>query len=179
MAYPTSTQEMVARLLADRAFEVQTIVNDNYPAVREQFEALLQSDQPQLINTPEKLVQQLLWWDQGQGGRATVDPVLSVPYRGATGSNVLATAVAQLEEMAGQSEGSPFGATEGIVAYVGALKETPAGTAAEQVVKEVEATAQAAADAAKAAAKNRMFRTLVIVVVLVTIGALIYYTAKK
>jgi hypothetical protein len=179
MAYPQTAQDMVDRLLADRQWEVRMVVTDNYPAVRANFEAQLQSGQSALIDTPEKLIDQLLWWDQYQGGRDTVDPVLSVPYRATTGSAVLTSAVEQLAEMSSQSEGHPLGLTDGITAYVGALKNTPVESSAASAVQAAEAAAKAAADAAKAAMKARTTRVVAIIILLVAIGAAIWYLKTR
>lgn len=179
MAYPTSTQEMVDRLLADRSFEVQQIVNDNFPAVREQFVLQLQADQPDRVNTPEKLVAELLWWDRNQGGRAVVDPVLDVPFRASTGSAVLVSAVEQLQDMAQLTAGSPYGASQGIAAFVGSLKGSTADADA--------VTNTAAADANEVATKNtqeqedraRVIRILGVVAVIVALVALILYLRSR
>lgn len=179
MAYPTSTQEMVDRLLADRSFEVQQIVNDNFPAVREQFMLQLQADQPDRVNTPEKLIGELLWWDRNQGGRAVVDPVLDVPFRASTGSAVLVSAVQQLQDMARLTGGSPYGATQGIAAFVGSLK----GSAAESEAQ----TNTTAADAGEAATKQlqedeqrmRVLRLLGVAAVIVALVALILYLRSR
>lgn len=179
MAYPQTTQEMVDRLLADREFEVRMIVTDNYPTVRGMFQAMLQADQPSKTDTPEKLINELLWWDRYQGGRAVVDPVLAVPYRGTTGSAILTSAVAQLAEMASQSQGHPQGVSEGIVAYVGALKGTPVDTSAASAVQAVEAAATASAEAAKAAMKAKTTRTVAIIILLAAIGVAIWYLSRK
>lgn len=179
MAYPQTAQDMVDRLLADRQWEVRMVVTDNYPAVRANFQAQLQGDQPALVDTPEKLIEQLLWWDQYQGGRAVVDPVLSVPYRAGTGSAVLTAAVEQLAEMASQTDGHPLGLAEGITAYVGALKNSPAESSAASALQAAEATAKATAEAAQAAMKARTTRVVAIIILLVAIGAAIWYLKTR
>jgi hypothetical protein len=78
-ADPTTANQMFDRLLADRAFRIRTIVADNYPAVRANYLAILQSGYPERVNTPAKLTNELLWWDKNQS-RADVDQVLNVPY---------------------------------------------------------------------------------------------------
>lgn len=179
MAYPSTAQELVDRLLVDREFEIRTVVYDNYPAVRANFEEQLQAGQPNLINTPEKLADELVWWDRNQGGRATVDPVLDVPYRASAGSQVLDAAVAQLAEMSEATAGHPMGLRQGITAMVGSLKGTSAESAATTNVKEVEAMALAAANTLAEKAKANRTRVVAAIVAVLAIIALIWYLRQK
>lgn len=91
---------MLDRLIADHPFLIRTVVYDNYPAAREQFEQHIQSGIPQLINTPEKLVEQMVGWSETPQGRDLVNDVLiAVPYRNGTGSAVLSDALAMGREI--------------------------------------------------------------------------------
>lgn len=179
MAYPATAQEMVDRLLADRPFLIAQVVADNYPEVRARFAAQLQSDQPQLINTPEKLTEQLIWWDTYQGGADVTDAVLAVPFRNATGSAVLQEAVTQLANMASQSDGHPKGLTEGLVAFVGALNGSNAQQTAAAGAQAATAAEQAAAEARRREASARRVRAVLAIVLLLALVALIWYLKRR
>lgn len=105
MQYPRTAQEMVDRLRSSRPFLIGVVVNDNYPAVRARFNAVLQSDQPKKIDTPEKLINELLWWERTQGSAVVDDVIVPIPYRNQTGSQVLEDAMAELYERAERSDG--------------------------------------------------------------------------
>jgi hypothetical protein len=110
---PTTAQQMFDRLLADRAFRIRTIVADNFPAVRANFLAILQSGYPEKVDTPGKLTNELLWWDKNQS-QADVDKVIAVRY---LQTNQLVTqAMEQAEAIATEAGAEPkaFDATFGI-----------------------------------------------------------------
>lgn len=164
LPYPTTPQDMLDRLLADREFLIRTIVNDNYPAVREQFEEQLQSHQPQLINTPEKLADQLIWWDRAQG-RETVDPVINVPFRNATGSQVLSQAMTLGREMMEQSGGAKLfdvgavvGGLSGIVNGVAGILNGRAQIAANERMQSELLRAQAEQQRLAAAQRDKFLK---------------------
>ncbi len=177
MAYPTTAQEMVDRLLVDRAFLIRTVVTDNYQAVRANYIQQLEANAA-LVDSPEKLTAKLVWWDRYHGSEL-VDPVLDVNYRGAAQSRVLNDAMAQLRDVQRQSGAAPKGnfLTDGIAALVGAVGGVVNGQAAidaQQNIATQQLTNQAANDAASNARKATLLKwgigiAAVVVVVLVVI----------
>lgn len=179
MSYPTTVEEMRDRLLADRAFLIRQVVNDNYPAVRRNFEEQLQSSQPGLIDTPEKLATELIWWDTNQGGPDAIDPVLAVPFRGETGSAILAQAMAQLFEIQQQTAGSDKFLIGSIIGAVNALAGSNLQADAARAEAQRLAAEAAKAEADRKAANARLLRWGVGIVVLLVVALTIWYFKRK
>lgn len=182
-AYPTTAQDMLDRLLTDREFLIRTIVTDNYPAVRGKFKELLQDGQPALIDSPEKLAAQLVWWDRSQGA-VVVDPVLDVPFRNAAGSNVLSDAMAQGRDMVEQSGvAAKSFITDGIGAIVGGVGNIVNGRYISDATERTQAAAiaaQAATDAQKTAQRGQLVKWGIIAGTLVlVIALLVIYRTKQ
>ncbi len=174
MAYPTTAQAMVDRLTADREFLIRVVVTDNYKAVAQNF--LTIQDNPALVNTPEKLINELLWWNRFQG-EDSINAVIDVPYRGAANSAVLDDAVTQLHDMvekSGRDDGKFLAG--GIAALVGAAGELVNGQQrieSQERIATAQANANAQANAAAAAQRAKLIKwgigIAAIVVVVVTI----------
>lgn len=181
-AYPTTAQDMLDRLLTDREFLIRTIVTDNYPAVRERFAALLQDGQPQLIDSPEKLAAQLVWWDRSQGADI-VNPVLDVPFRNAAGSNVLRDAMAQGREMVELSGAHTKSfITDGIGAIIGGVGNIVNGRYISDATERTQTAAiqaQAAADAQKTAQRAQLVKWGIIAGTIVLVIALLVVFRNK
>jgi len=162
LPYPATVQEMFDRLVADRAFRIRLTVADNYPAVRERFLDILQSGYPEKVNTPEKLIDELLWWDANDP--AGVDQVLDVPYRNSTGSGILSEALEQGREVV-QTEGDPklFGpgfaaGISGIFTAVGEIANGRHSTESNERVANAAITAQLELERAKGERNAKLAR---------------------
>lgn len=182
MAYPTTAQEMYDRLLADREFMVRIIVNDNFPAVRDKFLEILQ-DNPALVNTPDKLTSELLWWNRNQGPDS-IDTVIDVPYRNSANSAVLDAAHTMLHdkvERSGRDNGKFLAG--GIAHLVDAAADLVNGQErieAEERIAAQNATlnAQSAQQAAEQRAKLTKWAIGIGAVVVVVVVVLILKYAK-
>lgn len=124
MAYPTTAEQMVNRLLTDRGFLAQCVVNDNAPAVKANMVEMGIAPRGLETMKPEQLLQEVLRLPE-----EVQDEALNVEFRGAAGSAVLNEAVERLHVIAheeGNDTGGPsrfIGAiVGGIVGIVGAIK---------------------------------------------------------
>ena len=174
-SFPSTTQEAVDRLLTDRAFLVQSVVNDNFPTVKANFLSQLQ-DNPTLVNTPEKLVRELLWWD-GNDTEA-VDDLLRVEWRNTLGSQVLNNAFMQLQSMAATTGGSDkfVGA---LVTAVSALLGSGAQQNAANAAAQQAAQQAALAESQRKAANDRMIRIGIGVALVMAVILFIWYIRRK
>lgn len=175
-AFPATAQEALDRLLTDRAFLIQTVVNDNFTAVRSRFLASLQ-DQPARVNTPEKLVKELLWWDKNDP--EGVDDVLEVSWQNSLGSKVLNDAFVELQNRASTTG---TGGTKILGSIITAVNSLLGSGAAAQA--QADAAARAAAEAAareaeRKAQQDRFIRIAVSAFVVLAVVALIIYIRRK
>lgn len=174
-SFPTTPQEAVDRLLTDRAFLVQSVVNDNYPTVKANFIAQLQ-DNPVLVNTPEKLVRELLWWDKND--TEAVDDVLRVEWLNTLGSSVLNNAFIQLQSMAATTGGGDkfVGA---LVTAVSALLGSGAQQNAANAAAQQAAQQAALAESQRKAQNDKFLRIAIGIVLAVAIIGFIIYIRRK
>lgn len=185
VTYPTTAQDMLDRLIADRAFRIRLIVADNFPAVKELH------DQELLLGNssdygPEQLTANLLWLDAQPDGEELVDRVTAVPYRGTANSRVLTDAMAMGEHMLREAGAEPknlfaglAAGIGGIVSGIGNIANGRHTTAATERVATREITTNAILEAEKSARRERLMKLAIISATVVAVIAILIIFRKR
>lgn len=175
-AFPTTAQEAIDRLLVDMPFVIQTIVNDNYQAVRERYLELLQ-DNPALVNTPEKLTNELVWWLRNDPN--AVQQVLDVPWRNTLNSQVLNKAFVQMQAMVATTGNGGDKFLGNLIGAVLGLNGTSAQADAQAAAAAQAAAQAAAAETQRKAQQDKFIRIAASVLILMALVAFIIYLRRR